>query len=235
MWKVEGCFEARIDPWRPAGRGVATRRRSRSSHASARGCSSPRATAARTATGAIYGTRRAALPALRRRRSARAGRATTTARPTGARVPGVTLRVGHKGADHIAPGQHARVVRRRARAGVDMIEFDVLPEDHRTPATSRLLLAHDYAHARGALTLERGARPPRRRARSRASSSTSTSSCRATRRAWSTRCARTGSSSGRSISTLYMRSLVALRELEPRLRLGWSVPRVQARLHDARG
>ena len=28
------------------------------------------------------------------------------------------------------------------------------------------------------------------------------------------------------ISTLYMRSLVVLRELEPRLRLGWSVPRV---------
>ena len=29
------------------------------------------------------------------------------------------------------------------------------------------------------------------------------------------------------ISTLYMRSLVVLRELEPRLRLGWSVPRVR--------
>jgi glycerophosphoryl diester phosphodiesterase len=29
------------------------------------------------------------------------------------------------------------------------------------------------------------------------------------------------------VSTLYMRSLVVLRELEPRLRLGWSVPRVR--------
>ena len=29
------------------------------------------------------------------------------------------------------------------------------------------------------------------------------------------------------VSTLYMRSLVVLRELEPRLRLGWSVPRVK--------
>ena len=29
------------------------------------------------------------------------------------------------------------------------------------------------------------------------------------------------------VSTLYMRSLVALRELEPGLRLGWSVPRVR--------
>ena len=29
------------------------------------------------------------------------------------------------------------------------------------------------------------------------------------------------------VSTLFMRSLVALRELEPRLRLGWSVPRVK--------
>ena len=37
------------------------------------------------------------------------------------------------------------------------------------------------------------------------------------------------------VSTLFMRSLVTLRELEPALRLGWSVPRVQARLHRARG
>ena len=29
------------------------------------------------------------------------------------------------------------------------------------------------------------------------------------------------------VSTLYMRSLVRLRELEPGLRLGWSVPRVR--------
>jgi glycerophosphoryl diester phosphodiesterase len=29
------------------------------------------------------------------------------------------------------------------------------------------------------------------------------------------------------ISTLYMRSLVAIREIEPALRLGWSVPRVR--------
>ena len=32
------------------------------------------------------------------------------------------------------------------------------------------------------------------------------------------------------VSTLYMRSLIVLRELEPELRLGWSVPRAAARL-----
>ena len=106
-----------------------------------------------------------------------------------------------------------------------MIEFDVLPEDHLAPETSRLLLAHDYAHA-APLTLEQGlahlagARFARRRARRRPQAA------RATSGAWSRRCARHGLVERTLVSTLYMRSLVVLRELEPRLRLGWSVPRV---------
>ena len=36
------------------------------------------------------------------------------------------LRIGHKGADAIAPGQHARELRAAVEAGVDAIELDVL-------------------------------------------------------------------------------------------------------------
>ena len=66
-------------------------------------------------------------------------------------------RVGHKGADHIAPGNTLASFDAALAARVDMIEFDVLPEDPDDPAGSRLLLAHDHEHlAAGALTLEEG-------------------------------------------------------------------------------
>ena len=37
------------------------------------------------------------------------------------------------------------------------------------------------------------------------------------------------------VSSNWMRSLVVLRELEPQLRLGWSVPRLQATTRRRRG
>jgi glycerophosphoryl diester phosphodiesterase len=52
-------------------------------------------------------------------------------------------RVGHKGADLIAPGNTFASFDAALAAGVDMIEFDVLPVD------DRLVLAHDYEDARG--------------------------------------------------------------------------------------
>ena len=55
-------------------------------------------------------------------------------------------RVGHKGADLIAPGNTVASFDAAAEAGVDMIEFDVLPE--RTDGTGELLLAHDYEDLR---------------------------------------------------------------------------------------
>jgi glycerophosphoryl diester phosphodiesterase len=77
-------------------------------------------------------------------------------------VPGVPAlsegqrlrRVGHKGADLIAPGNTFASFDAAASAGVDMIEFDVLPE----PGTGRLVLAHDFedAAAREPHTLEEG-------------------------------------------------------------------------------
>ncbi len=51
-------------------------------------------------------------------------------------------RVGHKGADHLAPGNTLASFDAALAAGVDMIEFDVLPEH--TDGSGELLLAHDY-------------------------------------------------------------------------------------------
>ena len=63
------------------------------------------------------------------------------------------IRVGHKGADHVAPGNTAASFEAALEHGVDMIEFDVLPNARR-----RLVLAHDYADSerRECLTLEEG-------------------------------------------------------------------------------
>ena len=68
--------------------------------------------------------------------------------------PATLKRVGHKGADRIVPGNTAESFDAGVAAGVDMIEFDVLP--HRE--TGELFLAHDYEHldTRDALTLTDG-------------------------------------------------------------------------------
>lgn len=65
-------------------------------------------------------------------------------------------RIGHKGADHIAPGNTLESFDAALQHGVDMIEFDVLPE--RLDGTGKLLLAHDYIDAskRSPSTLEEG-------------------------------------------------------------------------------
>ena len=53
-------------------------------------------------------------------------------------------RVGHKGADLIAPGNTIASFDAALDAGVDMIEFDVLPLDWPDPGDSELVLCHDY-------------------------------------------------------------------------------------------
>jgi glycerophosphoryl diester phosphodiesterase len=62
------------------------------------------------------------------------------------------VRVGHKGADLIAPGNTAESFDAALDAGVDMIEFDLL----RT--RTRIVLAHDFADvaSRSPLTLDEG-------------------------------------------------------------------------------
>jgi glycerophosphoryl diester phosphodiesterase len=69
---------------------------------------------------------------------------------------GAPRRVGHKGAAHIAPGNTLASFEAAVQVGVDMIEFDVLSEH--IDGSGRLLLAHDYEalHAGQALTLEEG-------------------------------------------------------------------------------
>ena len=65
-------------------------------------------------------------------------------------------RIGHKGADLIVPGNTPASFDAALAHGVDMIEFDVLPEHQHAPDQGRLLLAHDYEHVDGAPTLEDG-------------------------------------------------------------------------------
>jgi glycerophosphoryl diester phosphodiesterase len=62
------------------------------------------------------------------------------------------LRVGHKGADAVVPGNTRASFDAALQAGVDMIEFDVLEVD------GRLVLAHDFDDARRhePITLEEG-------------------------------------------------------------------------------
>ena len=67
-------------------------------------------------------------------------------------MPGL-IRVGHKGADHVAPGNTEASFEAALDLGVDMIEFDVMPLRDGT-----LVLAHDPedATSRTPLTLEEG-------------------------------------------------------------------------------
>jgi glycerophosphoryl diester phosphodiesterase len=136
-------------------------------------------------------------------------------------------RVGHKGADHIAPGNTAASFDAALAAGVDMIEFDVLPEDMQRPAETRLVLAHDYSHDLGsALTLEEGL--------AHLASSPFTDvelDVDLKLPGYEARVVDALRAHGLIervlVSTTFMRSLVAVRALEPRLRLGWSVPRAR--------
>ncbi len=67
-------------------------------------------------------------------------------------------RIGHMGAHLIAPGNTVASFEAAAEAGVDMIEFDVLPE--RVDGTGELFLAHTYedlaARRDTVLTLDEG-------------------------------------------------------------------------------
>jgi len=136
-------------------------------------------------------------------------------------------RVGHKGADLIVPGNTPASFDAALAAGVDMIEFDVLPVDHTHPADSPLLLAHDYtADLTVAPTLEQGLA---HLASSRFDGVELDVDLKM--HGYEERVVRALREHGlierTLISSNWMRSLVKIRALEPRLRLGWSVPRVK--------
>jgi len=144
-------------------------------------------------------------------------------------VPAVpeVKRVGHKGADSIVSGNTPASFDAALAAGVDMIEFDVLPEDWREPATTRLLLAHDYVRPlSGAPTLAEGLAHLSSAAfvdieldvdlKVRGYERRVVEALRAHELIERT-----------LVSSHYKESLAAIRALEPRLRLGWSVPRIR--------
>lgn len=137
-------------------------------------------------------------------------------------------RIGHKGADLIAPGNTAASFDAALAAGVDVIEFDVLPRDYHDPTGSELVLCHDYKalRKREVPTLEEGL----------------DHLCSETfadvqldvdlkTRGYELRVVEELRERGlidrTLVSTHYLESLDIIRAAEPRLRLGWSVPNVK--------
>ena len=133
------------------------------------------------------------------------------------------IRVGHKGADHVAPGNTAGSFRAALEHGVDMIEFDVL----RVP-DGRLVLAHDYEDAaeREPLSLDEGldhlAGPEYSHLQLDVDLKLP-----GYEREVVEGLTRRGLAERSLVSTMYVESLDRLGELGPGLRRGWSVPRVK--------
>jgi glycerophosphoryl diester phosphodiesterase len=136
------------------------------------------------------------------------------------------LRVGHKGAARIAPGNTFASFDAALAAGVDMIEFDVLSE--RSDGSGRLLVAHDYEDARSreplsldqvlahlaapafaAIELDVDVKLPGYELRVLAA------------------LREHGLIERSLVSGMFTEALDQIRATEPRLRLGWSVPRVR--------
>jgi glycerophosphoryl diester phosphodiesterase len=150
-------------------------------------------------------------------------------------------RVGHKGADLIAPGNTGQSFDAALEAGVDMIEFDVLPEppvdwrsvsvaaaERRTYPEQRLLLAHDWSDAssREALTLDEGldhlASAPFSDVELNLDLKLPGYELRVVEAL-----RERGLLQRALVSSHYRRSLQVIRLRQPDLRLGWSVPRLR--------
>ena len=143
-------------------------------------------------------------------------------------------RVGHKGADLIAPGNTAASFDAAAEAGVDMIEFDVLPEH--LDGTGELFLAHDPAdlerrRADGTLmTLEDGL--------DHLCGTGLELDVDLKLAGYEQRVVdalRSRDVVDRSlVSTMETGSLATMREIAPEIRLGWSVPRLRRNPFDSK-
>jgi glycerophosphoryl diester phosphodiesterase len=133
-------------------------------------------------------------------------------------------RVGHKGADLIAPGNTRASFDAALAAGVDMIEFDVLASED----GARLLIAHDYRDAarREPLVLEEALEHL-------ASDPFAGIELDVDLKLPGYELAvvdalrEHGLVERALISSQYRSSLAVIRAAEPRLRLGWSVPKVK--------
>ena len=136
-------------------------------------------------------------------------------------------RIGHKGADLIAPGNTFASFEAALEAGVDMIEFDVLPEH--TDGTGDLLLAHDYrdAHSRTPHTLDEGLEHFRGEAYGAIELDVDLKLTGYEERVV-TALQRHGLATRALLSTMERSSLRVLRARHPEVRLGWSVPRLRS-------
>jgi glycerophosphoryl diester phosphodiesterase len=144
---------------------------------------------------------------------------------TGFRV--LPRRVGHKGAALLAPGNTFASFQAAVRAGVDMIEFDILSA--RPDGSGRLLLAHDYSALRAAedpLTLERGLEHLAGEAYAGIDFDVDVKLP-----GYGARVVRAlrefGLLERALVSSTYPEDLDAMRAIEPTLRVGWSVPRAR--------
>jgi glycerophosphoryl diester phosphodiesterase len=137
-------------------------------------------------------------------------------------MPGL-IRVGHKGADHVAPGNTIESFEAALAHGVDMIEFDVL----RT-RDGRLVLAHDHTDAEGreCVTFEEGLEHFAGEAYADVELDVDLK-LPGYEREVGEGLARHGLLERSLVSTMYPESLDRLGELQPGLRRGWSVPRVR--------
>ena len=133
------------------------------------------------------------------------------------------IRVGHKGADHVAPGNTVESFRAALEHGVDMIEFDIL----RT-RDGRLILAHDSEDAQrpDALTLEEGLDHLAGGEYGHLQFDVDLKLTGFEREVVDGLEQR-GLAERSLVSTMYVESLDRLGELRPGLRRGWSVPRVK--------
>ena len=135
-------------------------------------------------------------------------------------------RIGHKGADLIAPGNTLESFDAALAAGVDMVEFDVLPEH--PDGTGRLVLAHDWTAAarRTPLTLEEGLAHFAQDAWLDVELDVDLKTVGYERRV--VEALRSFGLADRAlISTMEDESLTAVRAAAPEIRLGWSVPKVR--------
>jgi glycerophosphoryl diester phosphodiesterase len=149
-------------------------------------------------------------------------------------------RVGHKGADLIAPGNTVASFDAALDAGVDMIEFDVLPEqpgdpavakqvlEGRAPADVRLILAHDWVAARTGVppSMEEGLDHLSSQAFAGVELDVDLKLPGYELKVLDA-LREYGLASRALISSQYRDSLDVLRAAAPELRLGWSVPKLR--------
>jgi glycerophosphoryl diester phosphodiesterase len=138
-------------------------------------------------------------------------------------IPASFRRVGHKGADAVVPGNTIASFEAAVEIGVDMIEFDVL----RT-REGQLIVAHDYVDAGGRDLLTLTAALDAFRYSPLDQVELQVDLKLAGREAeLAGAIAGHGLTDRTIVSTMEVESLVKLRQLEPELRLGWTIPKTR--------